>query len=42
MDVVRALGERGGSTPLPGVENGMLHFTPYAEDWWKLPVVVCG
>jgi adenosylmethionine-8-amino-7-oxononanoate aminotransferase len=42
MDVMRGLGERGGSTPLAGVENLMLHFTPYAEDWSKLPVIVSG
>src|SRR5919202_726917 len=42
MDVMRGLGERGDSTPLPGVENLMLHFTPYAEDWSKLPVIVSG
>jgi adenosylmethionine-8-amino-7-oxononanoate aminotransferase len=42
MDVMRGLGERGESTPLPGVENLMLHFTPYAEDWSKLPVIVSG
>src|ERR671932_968189 len=42
MDVMRGLGERGESTPLAGVENLMLHFTPYAEDWAKLPVIVSG
>jgi adenosylmethionine-8-amino-7-oxononanoate aminotransferase len=42
MDVMRGLGERGDTTPLPGVENLMLHFTPYAEDWSKLPVIVSG
>src|ERR687885_619325 len=42
MDVMRGLGDRGDSTPLPGVENLMLHFTPYAEDWSKLPVIVSG
>ena len=42
MDVMRGLGERGGSPPLAGVENLMLHFTPYAEDWSKLPVIVSG
>ena len=42
MDVMRGLGERGDSAPLPGVENLMLHFTPYAEDWSKLPVIVSG
>jgi len=42
MDVMRGLGERGEPTPLAGVENLMLHFTPYAEDWSKLPVIVSG
>ncbi|CAN5769275.1 aspartate aminotransferase family protein [soil metagenome] len=42
MDVMRGLGERGDATPLAGVENLMLHFTPYAEDWSKLPVIVSG
>ena len=32
MDVMRGLGEHGDSTRLAGVENLMLHFTPYAED----------
>ena len=42
MDVMRGLGEQGGPTRLAGVENLMLHFTPYAEDWSKLPVIVSG
>ena len=42
MDVMRGLGERGDSTPLAGVDNLMLHFTPYTEDWSKLPVIVSG
>ena len=42
MDVMRGLGERGESMPLAGMENLMLHFTPYAEDWSKLPVIVSG
>ena len=42
MDVMRGLGEHGESTPLAGVENLMLHFTPYGEDWSKLPVIVSG
>jgi adenosylmethionine-8-amino-7-oxononanoate aminotransferase len=42
MDVMRGLEEGGGSIPFSGVENLMLHFTPYAEDWTKLPVIVSG
>jgi adenosylmethionine-8-amino-7-oxononanoate aminotransferase len=42
MDVMRGLGEHGESAPLAGVENLMLHFTPYSEDWSKLPVIVSG
>ena len=42
MDMMRGLEESGSSAPLPGVENLMLHFTPYAEDWSKLPVIVSG
>ena len=42
MDVMRGLGEHGDSTGLAGVENLMLHFTPYSEDWSKLPVIVSG
>jgi adenosylmethionine-8-amino-7-oxononanoate aminotransferase len=42
MDVMRGLGEHGDSTSLAGVDNLMLHFTPYAEDWTKLPVIVSG
>ncbi len=42
MDVMRGLGEHGDSTSLGGVENLMLHFTPYEEDWSKLPVIVSG
>jgi adenosylmethionine-8-amino-7-oxononanoate aminotransferase len=42
MDVMSGLGERGDSTSLTGVENLMLHFTPYSEDWSKLPVIVSG
>ncbi|QYJ15948.1 putative aminotransferase [Rubrobacter xylanophilus DSM 9941] len=42
MDVMRGLGEGGSRTPLPGVENLMLHFTPFSEDWGKLPVIVSG
>jgi adenosylmethionine-8-amino-7-oxononanoate aminotransferase len=42
MDVMWGLGEGRESTPLAGVENLMLNFTPYAEDWSKLPVIVSG
>ncbi len=42
MDVMRGLGERGNGKSLSGVENLMLHFTPYDEDWSKLPVIVSG
>lgn len=42
MDVMRGLGEGGPGTPLAGVENLLLHFTPYSEDWSKLPVIVSG
>jgi adenosylmethionine-8-amino-7-oxononanoate aminotransferase len=42
VDVMRGLGEGEDSRPLAGVENLMLHFTPYAEDWSKLPVIVSG
>jgi adenosylmethionine-8-amino-7-oxononanoate aminotransferase len=42
MDIMWGLGEHGDSAPLGGVENLMLHFTPYEEDWSKLPVIVSG
>ena len=42
MDVMRGLGEGEDRTPLAGADNLMLHFTPYAEDWSKLPVIVSG
>ena len=42
MDVMRGLGEGGQRVPQAGVENLMLHFTPYAEDWAKLPLIVSG
>lgn len=42
MDVMRGLDERGTVPGLSGVDNLMLHFTPYAEDWSKLPVIVSG
>lgn len=42
MDVMPGLGERGERTSMAGVENLMLHFTPYGEDWAKLPVIVSG
>ncbi len=42
MDVMRGLGESGEPASLSGVDNLMLHFTPYSEDWSKLPVIVSG
>ncbi len=42
MDVMRGLGEKGEGTALSGVENLLLHFTPFSEDWSKLPVIVSG
>jgi adenosylmethionine-8-amino-7-oxononanoate aminotransferase len=42
MDVMRGLGGGDETMPLAGVENLMLHFTPYEEDWSKLPVIVSG
>jgi adenosylmethionine-8-amino-7-oxononanoate aminotransferase len=42
MDVMRGFEGRREGARLAGVENLMLHFTPYAEDWSKLPVIVSG
>ena len=42
MDAMGGSVERGDSTPPAGVENPMLRFTPYAEDWSKPPVIVSG
>ncbi len=42
MDVMRGFEKRNESTSLAGVDNLMLHFTPYSEDWSKLPVIVSG
>ena len=42
MEVMRGFGEGGSGTRLAGVDNLMLHFTPYEEDWSKLPVIVSG
>ena len=42
MDVGGGFGRGGDPTSLAGVENLMLHFTPYSEDWSKLPVIVSG
>jgi adenosylmethionine-8-amino-7-oxononanoate aminotransferase len=42
MDVMRGLEGEGSGAALPGMENLMLHFTPYGEDWSKLPVIVSG
>ena len=40
MNVMGGLGERGAPTPLPGVENLMLHFVADSEGWSKVPVIV--
>ncbi len=42
MDVMRGLGERGESANRRGIDNLLLHFTPFDEDWSKLPVIVSG
>ena len=42
MEVMRGFGEGGTGAQLAGVDNLMLHFTPYEEDWSKLPVIVSG
>jgi adenosylmethionine-8-amino-7-oxononanoate aminotransferase len=42
MDIMRGLGAHGTVPEFPGVDNLMLHFTPYTEDWSKLPVIVSG
>ena len=42
MDVMRGLGERGESANCRGIDNLLLHFTPFDEDWSKLPVIVSG
>lgn len=42
MDVMRGLEGEGSGSALPGMDNLMLHFTPYGEDWSKLPVIVSG
>jgi hypothetical protein len=39
MDVTCSLGEHRMAPSLSGVDNLMLHFTPYTEDWSKLPVI---
>jgi len=39
---MRGFEKRNESTSLAGVDNLMLHFTPYSEDWSKLPVIVSG
>jgi len=39
---MRGFEKRDESTSLAGVDNLMLHFTPYSEDWSKLPVIVSG
>jgi adenosylmethionine-8-amino-7-oxononanoate aminotransferase len=42
MDVTRRLGDDGGGIGLPGVDNLLLHCTPFAENWAKPPVIVSG
>ncbi len=42
MDVMRGLDEHEMVSGPSGVDNLMLHFTPYSEDWSKLPVIVSG
>ncbi len=42
MDVMWGLGESGPDSAMPGVDNLLLHFTPFGEDWSKLPVIVSG
>ena len=42
MDVMRGLEGKGGGVGLAGAENLLLHFTPFGEDWSKLPVIVSG
>src|ERR671916_976180 len=42
MDVMRGVEQRGKAEGLTGAENLLLHFTPFAEDWSKLPVIVSG
>jgi len=39
---MRGFEKRNESTSLAGVDNLMLHFTLYSEDWSKLPVIVSG
>lgn len=42
MEVMRGAEKRREGAGPAGVENVMLHFTPYEEDWSKLPVIVSG
>ena len=42
MDVMHGLEGSGGGGRLAGADNLLLHFTPFAEDWSKLPVIVSG
>ena len=39
---MRGAEKRQKSADLVGVDNVMLHFTPYEEDWSRLPVIVSG
>jgi len=42
LDVMRGVEQRGEVEGLTGAENLLLHFTPFAEDRSKLPVIVSG
>ncbi len=42
MDVMRGVEQGGRAERLAGAENLLLHFTSFAEDWSKLPVIVSG
>jgi len=42
MDVMRGFEERARGTNLSGVDNLLLHFTSFRDDWSKLPVIVSG
>ncbi len=42
MDVMWGVEQGGRAEGLAGAENLLLHFTSFAEDWSKLPVIVSG